>query len=253
LIAARAGTLSPDLLAGAARDALRALVGALGTSFQGEHVFGGVNTGSPPLSDYFDPSGSAARSAVADAFSATFGVSQDDPAVASLSAASVRGFLDGAFTSLFDDAGWTADWSQAADEPLRSAINLGETADVSASANEPALRKLAMAYTMLADLGAQGMSPEAYGAVLDKATEVMGEAIPGLSALQAKLGAVQARVRDANDALTAQKIILTKATGALIDVDPYATATRVNDLKTQLETAYALTGRLQDLSLVKFL
>ncbi len=253
LVAARAGNASPGVVAAQARDALRALAGALGTTFRGEHVFGGVNTGVPPLADYFGPSGSNARSAVGTAFSAAFGMTRSDPAVASLDAASVRQFLDGAFSSLFDDAGWKSDWSRAADEPLRSMIAVGEAVDVSVGANEPALRKLAMAYTMLADLGAGGMNESAYQAVLDKATATMGEAFQGLTALQAGLGLTLARVQAASERITVQQGILAKATGAMVDVDPYEAASRVNELRTQLETAYALTKRLQDLSLVKFL
>lgn len=45
LVAARAGNASPGVVAAQARDALRALAGALGTTLRGEHVFGGVNTG----------------------------------------------------------------------------------------------------------------------------------------------------------------------------------------------------------------
>jgi flagellar hook-associated protein 3 FlgL len=47
--------------------------------------------------------------------------------------------------------------------------------------------------------------------------------------------------------------ILTSQDGSLENVDPYATATRVNNLTTQIETAYQLTAQLQNLSLAKLL
>jgi hypothetical protein len=64
----------------------------------------------------------------------------------------VQSLLNEPFASLFNDVGWTANGSRADDEPLRSMNTAGKTVAVPASASEPALRKLVMAYMMLADL-----------------------------------------------------------------------------------------------------
>jgi flagellar hook-associated protein 3 FlgL len=47
--------------------------------------------------------------------------------------------------------------------------------------------------------------------------------------------------------------ILGTQIGNLDNVNPYEVATRVNSLQTQIQTAYALTAQLQQLSLVKYL
>ena len=41
--------------------------------------------------------------------------------------------------------------------------------------------------------------------------------------------------------------------GALEAVDPYEASTRVSTLMTQIETSYALTARIQRLSLLNYL
>ena len=60
------------------------------------------------------------------------------------------------------------------DQVMRSRISTTQTIDTSVSANEPAFRKLAMAYTMLSDLGTQNLNQAAFQTVVDKATLVIG-------------------------------------------------------------------------------
>ena len=60
--------------------------------------------------------------------------------------------------------------------------------------------------------------------------------------------------RDANDRMSAQKDVIDDADrNALESVDPYEASTRVNTLLTQIETSYALTARIQQLSLLDYL
>jgi flagellar hook-associated protein 3 FlgL len=71
--------------------------------------------------------------------------------------------------------------------------------------------------------------------------------------VQAKLGMVQGRVTKANERMSLQIDILSAHIGTLEGVDPYEASTRVTALTTQVETAYALTARLQQLSLLNYL
>ena len=48
---------------------------------------------------------------------------------------------------------WSANWSSATDEVTSSRISTTDVIDTSVSANEDSLRKLAMAYTMVSELG----------------------------------------------------------------------------------------------------
>ncbi len=121
------------------------------------------------------------------------------------------------------------------------------------SANDASIRKLAMAYTMVADLGAAGLSQSAYSTLVSKASSLVGAAVQGLNATQAQLGYAQQAVKRADDRISSQMDVIATHIGTLENVDPYETATRVNQLTTQLETAYTVTGRLQQLSLLDYI
>jgi flagellar hook-associated protein 3 FlgL len=165
----------------------------------------------------------------------------------------MQGFLDGAFASLFDEAGWTTDWSNAASQPLRSRISPTQLIDASVHANEQALRELAQAYTMVLDAGVGTLGESAARTVLTSATALLGQAMGHLTQLQSTIGVAQERVANASTQMSAQVDILAKLQADLEGVDPYEAATRVNTLTTQLETSYALTARMHQLSLLNYL
>jgi flagellar hook-associated protein 3 FlgL len=71
--------------------------------------------------------------------------------------------------------------------------------------------------------------------------------------VQAALGAAQSTVTDANNSMSAQLTILQKQVGALDDVDPTATAAQISSLTNQIQMAYKLTARLQQLNLAQYL
>lgn len=252
-IASQNGQIGADVVQPDARAALQALIGSLNSTFNGAHLFAGVNTDVEPLSDYFSDPPSAARSATGAAFLAEFGVSQSSPLADAIPAADMEAFLDTGFAALFDDPAWSSDWSAASDQAIRSRISVSELVDTSVSANHQAFRKLAMAFAMVADLGLENLNGEAARTVLTTATRVVGDAIGELAGLQANLGTVQQQVSRASERMAVQTDILTSRINALETVDPYEAATRVNALLAQIETSYALTGRLQGLSLLNYL
>ncbi|MGE3066592.1 MAG: flagellar hook-associated family protein [Hyphomicrobiaceae bacterium] len=253
LIGARENDNGPTIIQSQAQGNLTAMTDALNTTFDGAYIFSGINADVKPVGDYFQSPAGAARTAVASAFSTAFGVTQSDPGAQSISAGDMQTFLDGAFSSLFDASSWSGTWSAASDQNVRSRISTTELVETSTNANEEAFRKLASAYTMVADLGVQNLSKETYQAVVDKASKVIGEAIQSLSNVQATIGNVQERVSNANDKMAAQLDIMKTHITALEAVDPYEASTRVSGLMTQIETAYALTGRIQGLSLLNYL
>ena len=116
-----------------------------------------------------------------------------------------------------------------------------------------AIRKLVSAYTMVADLGTANLNQSAFQKVVDQASKLTAEAIQGLTTMQADLGSAQQRVTDANSRMTAQRDIITNHVGALEGVDPYEASSRLSALMTQIETAYAMTGRIQNLTLLNYL
>jgi flagellar hook-associated protein 3 FlgL len=107
-----------------------------------------------------------------------------------ISAANMQTFLDTTLQTEFDDPAWGANWSTADNQVMRSRISTTQTIDTSATANDPAFRKLAKAYTMLSDLGTN-FNQAAFQALIDTALVGIGDAINDLAEVGARLGTAQ--------------------------------------------------------------
>lgn len=253
LIDARGGSGGPGMVEERAKAELASLINGLNATQNGEYLFSGINTDVRPVTDYFAEPAAANKQAVDAAFLAAFGVAQTDPAAADIDAADLKAFLEGDFADLFEGAQWSTAWSSASDQTIRSRISTVELIGSSATAQNAAVQKLAMTYTMMADLGAAGLKREAYEALIDTAVSTMGEAIKGITDTRAQLGSSQSRVATASERMAIQMDVLATHIDTLEGVDPYEASTRVNALLTQIETAYALTARIQQLSLLDYL
>lgn len=253
LVAARASAASAEVAVADARTKLIALTSAMNNAANGAFLFSGINTDVKPLTDYFATPAPANQTAVATEFTTAFGLAQGDPGTELISGAAMQTFLDGPYSTLFDSTNWTATWSAASDQNITSRISNNEIIETSANANTSGIRLLASAYAMVADLGLESLSQEAYQVVLDKAVAVTGEAIGDLTQLRAALGTNQERITTSNERMSIQITIMTEHVNLLEGVDPFEASSRVNALLTQVETAYALTARLQRLSLVNYL
>lgn len=253
MIAARSSSSGPKIIHDAATAALSGLTDTLNTSFAGGHLFAGMNTDVRPVTDYSASPTPANRQAVADAFVAEFGFAQDDPAVATISAAQMGNFIDTTFAALFEEPAWSANWSEASDENIRSRVSVFEVIETSTNANENAFRKLAKVYTMLSDLGIENMTSETFSTVVDKALVVAGESVEDLAVLRANLGTAQGRIASANTKMEMQMDILTNRVTGLEGVNEFDAAVRVTSLLTQMEVAFSLTARIQRLTLLNYL
>jgi flagellar hook-associated protein 3 FlgL len=90
--------------------------------------------------------------------------------------------------------------------------------------------------------------------VVDTAIESPGSrALNGLTAEMGKLGTVQNRSLAGERALTVQTSILNTRINDLELVDKEETSVRLNTALTQLETTYAVTSRMQGLSLLNYI
>lgn len=167
-------------------------------------------------------------------------------------------FLSNQFSSLFTGdwsttSGTGSDWSSASDTTLNSQISTSDNESTSVSANQTAFRQLAEAYTMVSSLGNQNLSSDAYQAVVSQAQSLVSSAITGLTNIQSNVGVTQAAITSSNNQMSAQMTIFTTQIGNLDDADAYDAATQVNNLQTQIETAYSLTNQLKQLSLVNYI
>jgi flagellar hook-associated protein 3 FlgL len=231
---------------------LQGLITSLNSSLNGDYTFAGTNTGTQPITDYY-ATGAANKTAVDNAFQAAFGMSQTSSGVSTISGANMQNFLDTQFAPLFQGTNWSTNWSSASSQTLTNQISQSQTASTSVSANNPAFQQLAQAYTMVANLGTQNLSSSAYQAVSSTAQSLLTSAISNLTDLQANVGMVQTDVTNANNQMSVQSNILSTQISNLESVNTYEVSTRITDLQTQIETSYALTSQLAQLSLVKFL
>lgn len=231
---------------------LDAFTSILNSTVDGEHLFAGINTDVRPINDY-GATASPAKAAFDAAFLGHFGFSQNAPAAASISAADMTTFLDTVLEPQFMGAAWEANWSNATDDTIVSRIALNETLNTSVSANEAGLRKLAMAAVAVKEIFSSNAGTAARAAVVDKAMELTGDAIGEIGNLQAETGIVENRVTNASDRIATQIDLFERLQLELEGVDPYEASTRVSTLLGQIETSYALTARLQQLSLAKYL
>jgi flagellar hook-associated protein 3 FlgL len=237
------------LAAVSARSSLDAMQTTLATTYDGQYIFGGLMTETIPLAAY----ASGPQQAVIDAFTANFGFPPSDPAAASLAADDIETFLDGAFSNLFSDPTWTSVWSAASDEGPAFRLGSGGEIDLQTNTNRPFATTMAEAFSMVEALGQGSIGKDAFQVVADRALARISEAQLQIGAEQARIGAGENRLNLAGQALEASKAKLQSAVQALEGVDAYEAATRVNLLMTQLETSYALTGRIGRLSLLSYI
>jgi len=253
LIGSRNTDTGPALIQNYAESSLVATIDMLNSSSNGAYLFSGINADIKPVADYFQDPPGANQQAVADEFLTAFGMTQSDPGLDAVTPASMQAFLDGPFAAIFDTAQWTANWSAASSQDIRSRISTYELVETSTNANEAAVRKLVSAYAMVADLGVENLNQPAYQTVIDAAIRTAGEAVQELTKLQGTLGVVQERVAKSDEKMSIQINIITTHIGTLEGIDPHEAAMRISTIMTQIDTAYALTARIQKLSLLNYL
>ncbi|MGL4396522.1 MAG: flagellar hook-associated family protein, partial [Hyphomicrobium sp.] len=234
IVAASASAQGAVVAQRAGEDALRAFTTLMNTSYDGVYIFSGINTDVEPVADYFGTPASANKVAADAAFLAEFGFAQDDPAAATISASAMQTFLDGAFANLFDAASWSGTWSGASDQNVRSRISTNEMIETSTNANEEPVRKLARAFTMLADLGVDNLNDQTRAVVFDAAMRLTAEGTSGINGMRAQVGLSQERTALATERMSIQMDIISTHVGKLESVDPAEVSVRVTALMTQI-------------------
>ena len=250
IIAFSGDTAGAEIAEQSARSALSEMFTLLNTTQNTEYVFAGINTAAAPVEEYFSTPASTGKLAVDGAFFAAFGFPQGNPAAEGITATDMQLFLDGPLDTLFDPTGWPTIFSTASDQNLRSSIAPGAEVEASINANELAFGKLAKAFIAFADLGMDQFNQATQAVLIDNAISAVGEAVGELVALRANTGTIQERVTRTNLNLSLQISHLNEQVVSLETVDPYETATRVNNLIYQIEVSYTLTARISQLSLV---
>ena len=235
------------------QSALQSLIASANATSGDQYVFGGINSAVAPMADYYSTPASAAKTAVDQAFQTAFGILPTDPAAANISASAMQSFLSGPFAALFEGASWSADWSSASSANTSAEIAPGQTVTTSTNANQPGFQELAQAYAMLSEFGGSELSGAAQQAVATAASSLVSQGMDSMTNIQAELGSTQSAVTNANSSMSSQLTILQQQVGNLDDVNANTTAAQINSLTNQIQMAYELTSRLQELNLAQYL
>ncbi|MEO6610178.1 MAG: flagellar hook-associated family protein [Aestuariivirga sp.] len=230
--------------------AIDALVGAANATYGGQYLLGGQNTDVAPLNAY---KGGPAQSSFDNAFQSFFGFAKTDPAASTITAAQMNSFLQGPYEDLFQSSSWSANFSNATSNNLQSRIDDNQQVDLSANANDPAIQDLMRGMVAVQEAGNGKLNSTAYQALVDYSMGKVSNAIQGLGDTQARIGAAQQTVTQTNTKLSSMKDVLDGEIQRTEGVDPAEVATRVNNLTTQLEANYTVTGKLAKLSLLNYI
>ncbi|SMO86247.1 flagellin C-terminal helical region [Thalassovita litoralis] len=119
-------------------------------------------------------------------------------------------------------------------------------------ADAPELRDL-MADVALAALSADYATADVQTGLLKRAGNGLLQDQDNLTALRADLGFAESRIEEIGAGIAAERVSLNYAREALLGVDEYEAATRLENVQFQLEALYTVTARLSGLSLVDYL
>ncbi|WP_349537489.1 flagellin [Sagittula sp. NFXS13] len=138
-----------------------------------------------------------------------------------------------------------------------SPMQLSETESINVDirATDPVFREVLKPLIMaaLATDVALGFSQDVQVEMMAKAGRDLLGAQEGLVELRAGLGALEARVEDADARNSAEITATSMARLDLVGADQYESASRYENIRSQLESLYAITVRSQRLSLAEFL
>ena len=230
--------------------AMDAVTAAINVSYAGDFLMGGQNAATPPLASY---PASAAQAAFDASFQSYFGFSKSAPAASSITPSQMNGFLQGPFEALFQAPGWNTTFSSASDKGMENTISTNQSVDLSTSANEAPIKDLMRAMVAVQDAGIGQLNASTFQTVVDYALGKVSGAVQGIGESEARVGAAQQVVVQADAKLTSMKSILENEIQKTEGVDGAQAATRVNALMNQLEANYAVTGKLAKLSLLSYL
>ncbi|MGO6946568.1 flagellar hook-associated family protein [Rhizobium johnstonii] len=233
-----------------ATSALSTMMDTANTMVNGEYLFSGINTDVQPLTDKTAATSADIVTAL-NTYATGLGKSVSD-----LTGTEMETFITTTVEPMFTEAAWTdptTGWSQASSQNMTSRISNSEVIESSTNANSEGMRYFALASVMTSALLGQGLSSDAMSTVSKQAISYTTKATSGLVTQASQLGLSQERVKKSNDALDAQSNIIKNKLVDLQGVDPYEASTLVKTLETQLETAYTIVSKIQQLSLVNYL
>ncbi|OUS23129.1 hypothetical protein DI396_15950 [Litorivita pollutaquae] len=232
----------PSVLTSASGDArtqLQSIVSALNTNVAGRALFSGVEVDKSPLISG-DEILDELRSALTMAGAVTVGD------------------IDTVLDDYFDTPGGgfeTSAYQGATTSMSPFLLGEGESVNLDLRADAQGFRDLlkSTAKAALASDTTLGYPSTTQLDLLRMSGEELLTAQSGLTAIRSDLGYAEARIEESKVRVASEKSSLEYARGELIGIDPYETATKLENAQHQLETLYTLTVRMSRLSLMDYM
>jgi flagellar basal body rod protein FlgB len=204
----------------------------------------------------------AAQQAISDGLLTLAQTVDDSSSVSSTSGANQNGASPSAMLANLQSALTTyADSpssSSAADAVVSAASDLASPLNGASAAvqqvRETADQKMTSSVNaMLSEFGGSALSSDAQQAVATAASSLVSQGVVSMINIQAALGSSQSAVTNANNSMSSQLTIVQGQIGNLDNVNATATAAQISSLTNQIQMAYELTARLQQLNLAQYL
>lgn len=226
---------SLDALALQAEADLKLVIGSLNVSYGGRQLFSGAKTDTAPIAD--------AEQIITDVAAIVAGA----PNAAAVETALDTYFDDPAGT--FQATIYQGSTTDAPDRDVSESRRIG----VNVKATDLGLRSAIRGLALMTVAKDNAVDASVADDIRRDAAKTLRTSADALISQQSLLGSLESEVIVLQTRGEAVKFTLEESLNALIGVDQYEAASRMNALETQLEAAYLSTSRIGSLSLVNFL
>ncbi len=130
-----------------------------------------------------------------------------------------------------------------------------DSTTVTTTALDPGVRSVIKGFALAALVGDGALAGNTTerAALAKRAGEQLLTGESDMVIVRAEIGSAQAHIENASARNAAEKTALEISRNELVAVDPYETATRLEAVRNQLDTLYALTVRMSRLSLAEYM
>lgn len=260
LVNASRPTTGATALQDEARAALESIIASMNISYNGDHLFSGIDSDSAPLTRWEEvnentgASPAAVLEAIVGSGPATLDeaeamIAEIDAFFASANSDPAQNYEGTLFngTPLVDEAGEPAG-------RITARIDEGQALEYGVQANDQAFRDLIKGLAMLAVTDVSQIDDETtYARWMEEANAALSDGVQGTLNASADIGFNQQVVETTQTRLKDLSLVQRTQISAYESADPYEAATRVEMLQTQLEASYTVSARLSQLSLLNYL
>ncbi|KAJ02016.1 flagellar hook protein [Sulfitobacter mediterraneus] len=249
-----------EVLQREARAALESLVATMNTSYNGDHLFSGLNSDVPPLMRW-DQTNPATSLSPEDVLADLFGAGPTDAASATAIADAIDAAFDSAdlgdpnrdFEATFYNGSPELDGGGSPTKQVNAWVNTGQEIVYGVRANDEAFREAFKGLAMLATTDISTMDEAAYGTYMNRVVEALTTGQEGMLDASARIGFNQQIVETTQSQLVDLSLVQRTQISQYESVDPYEAITRMQNLENQLEASYQVSARLSGLSILNFL